>query len=88
MMVCYGCGVKCHAYCYGIDTVTKEETIKGKADSAVVYFVCEKCRLEPKKPMVNQEERKKLLISEGFLTLKCYFFGNRVALCVIRRRVH
>jgi len=40
MMVCYGCGVKCHAYCYGIDTVTKEENIKGKSDSTVVYFVC------------------------------------------------
>jgi hypothetical protein len=66
MMVCYGCGVKCHAYCYGVDTVTKEETIKGKADSIVVYFVCEKCRLEPKKAIVNH--KKHLLLFEGNLT--------------------
>jgi len=76
MMVCYGCGVKCHAYCYGVDTVTKEETIKGKADSTVVYFVCEKCRLEPKKAIVNH--KKHLLLFEGnltnIITIFCFFF--------------
>ncbi|KAL4472243.1 hypothetical protein ABPG72_013876 [Tetrahymena utriculariae] len=51
MMVCYGCSLKCHAYCYGIDTQTQEELIKKKQDQKVLYFLCQKCRIEPKKPI-------------------------------------
>jgi len=41
MLVCYGCGVTVHHYCYGIKT-PYNDVITGKGDK-IKMFVCDRC---------------------------------------------
>lgn len=46
MLICYGCGVTAHKYCYGLKTPTDQFLVSGQKIS---MFVCEKCQyLGPK----------------------------------------
>jgi len=45
MLICYGCGVTAHKYCYGLKTLTDQFLVSGHK---VSMFVCEKCQyLDP-----------------------------------------
>ena len=41
-IICYGCGITCHLYCYGIKT--KHNKVKNSLGEEALMFICEKCR--------------------------------------------
>ena len=41
--MCYGCGITCHLYCYGIKT--KYNKVKNSFGEESLMFVCEKCKI-------------------------------------------
>jgi len=63
MMICYGCKVHVHRYCYGYKTPVNEILIqkeeKSKEKVRVSMFVCDKCKhIEPKTKKVTFIHKK------------------------------
>ena len=64
MMICYGCKIHVHRYCYGYKTLTNEILIRKEERSQekmkVSMFVCDRCKhLDQKaKKVINSSQRK------------------------------
>jgi len=63
MLICYGCGVTAHKYCYGLKTPVDQYLVSGQKIS---MFVCEKCQyLGPQCPKViniNLDDMRKSIM--------------------------
>jgi len=80
MLICYGCGVTAHKYCYGIKTPVDQYLVSGQKIS---MFVCEKCQyLGPqcsKECIICHQEGgalKKISNTHYFIHVLCALFSN------------